>query len=751
MSHLFAPTLARPLFWMLVGLLAAVVAAPLHHGFAQTPGAASPAATPTASPPDAGLAESLRTVGKLDEAIGAYAAVIAEGSQAQRLSARLALAQVLLDVGRADAAVLQLDAYLMEAPAGQELSGAQLLMADALQNAGRYVEAVSLYDTYLRDPRTLAAYAQLGRAQALAWSVDPGAHAGGEAALESDIPPSARNEFILSMAQALEGTQPALARLWYERLRQESDLPSDDALATWRIAQIDGSTGPEALRDILGTYPESATAQALLDDMSAGEESAISPYVIGLVRYHAGQLREARSAFMTAMMQPGSHFDPAIAARASFYLGVLEERDGKLASAAQHYSRVAELDPGVELADDALWWRGRVLERQDRPAKAKAVYAQLIDEFGSSTFASEARFRLGLLEYDSGDFARAASSFEETARNSRGKDRARAQLWQGKALDAAGEDAQSVWDALAANSPTEYYGLRAAVLLGADTGTLRSADLDAADDTNWQAIEGWLAGLGAGDPLAAETALAGNRHWTVAQALLDLGMEHRAAAELEDVLQASLGDPNVLLVLAREFDEIGQAGLSSRAASRLLNQLPQSQLAGAPDDLWRIAYPAPFAEVLDQAADDSDVANLLLLSLVRQESFFDPLAGSSAGAIGLTQVVAPTGDEIAEDLGLDDFDVDDLHRPAVSLQFGAHYLRKQLDLLDDNVYYALAAYNGGPGNAARWASTADGDVDRFVAEIEFSQTEAYVQLVMENLARYRQLYQGYDTPVLPER
>ena len=74
----------------------------------------------------------------------------------------------------------------------------------------------------------------------------------------------------------------------------------------------------------------------------------------------------------------------------------------------------------------------------------------------------------------------------------------------------------------------------------------------------------------------------------------------------------------------------------------------------------------------------------------------------------------------------------------------------QLDSLEGNIYQALAAYNGGPGNADRWAEVANGDVDRFVAEIEFDETLLYVKLVSENLARYRQLYQGYDEPVLPE-
>jgi soluble lytic murein transglycosylase len=154
--------------------------------------------------------------------------------------------------------------------------------------------------------------------------------------------------------------------------------------------------------------------------------------------------------------------------------------------------------------------------------------------------------------------------------------------------------------------------------------------------------------------------------------------------------------------------------------------------------------------LLRESSDEGNVPDVLMLAVVRQESFFDPRAGSSAGALGLTQVIPLTGEAIASDLGIADFQVDQLFRPGVSLRFGARYLGQQLDAFDGNLYHALAAYNGGPGNAERWARAADGDVDRFVEEISFAQTRLYVKLVSENLARYRQLYLGLDAPQLPQ-
>ena len=96
--------------------------------------------------------------------------------------------------------------------------------------------------------------------------------------------------------------------------------------------------------------------------------------------------------------------------------------------------------------------------------------------------------------------------------------------------------------------------------------------------------------------------------------------------------------------------------LSARAATRLLHAVPEKAADEAPGDLWRLAYPVPFVQVLREVVDEEGTTDLLLLALIRQESFFDPLAGSPAGALGLAQVIPPTGRGIAEDLGVTDFD-----------------------------------------------------------------------------------------------
>ena len=272
---------------------------------------------------------------------------------------------------------------------------------------------------------------------------------------------------------------------------------------------------------------------------------------------------------------------------------------------------------------------------------------------------------------------------------------------------------------------------------------------DRAQEPRWGAIEAWLLETTGEDPTAALGALLYDRHWGLGQELLALGLRRKASAEFGLLLEGAGSRPATLEQLARFFHSLAMADLASRAATRLLRAVPEGAAVDAPSDLWRLAYPAPFLQVLREAADEEGTPDLLLLALIRQESFFNPLAGSSAGALGLTQVIAPTGEGIARDLGVVDFEPEELYRPSVSLRFGAHYLRQQLDGFGGNFYYALAAYNAGPGNALRWRDAAGVDVDRFVEEISFSETKAYLKLVSENLARYRHLYGGLDEPSLP--
>ncbi|WP_051471818.1 lytic transglycosylase domain-containing protein [Patulibacter minatonensis] len=100
-----------------------------------------------------------------------------------------------------------------------------------------------------------------------------------------------------------------------------------------------------------------------------------------------------------------------------------------------------------------------------------------------------------------------------------------------------------------------------------------------------------------------------------------------------------------------------------------------------------------YAPLIQAAAQRHGIDPQVFTNLVRQESGFDPSAGSSAGARGLCQLMPGT----AATLG-----VTDITDPAQSLEGGAKYLREQLDRFGGDYTKALAAYNAGPGAVQRY-------------------------------------------------
>jgi soluble lytic murein transglycosylase-like protein len=125
----------------------------------------------------------------------------------------------------------------------------------------------------------------------------------------------------------------------------------------------------------------------------------------------------------------------------------------------------------------------------------------------------------------------------------------------------------------------------------------------------------------------------------------------------------------------------------------------------------------PYGAEITAAAQRHGVDPALLAGLVRQESNFDPAAGSPAGARGLTQLMPGT----AAGLG-----VTDVTDPLQSLDGGAKYLKQQLDAFGGDVTKALAAYNAGPGAVQRYGGVPP-----------YAETQNYVQKVQAFAAAYR--------------
>jgi soluble lytic murein transglycosylase-like protein len=138
----------------------------------------------------------------------------------------------------------------------------------------------------------------------------------------------------------------------------------------------------------------------------------------------------------------------------------------------------------------------------------------------------------------------------------------------------------------------------------------------------------------------------------------------------------------------------------------------------------------------------------LVLTVMKQESAFDPKAVSSKGAMGLMQLMPDTAKQVAGKLKLN-FNKSKLTRNAdFNIALGRAYLDELLNLFDRSYVLAIAAYNAGPQRVLEWMR-AHGDprdngvdVTKWVSSIPYPETRNYVRRVMRNLEQYRSRLAG---------
>ncbi|MCL2297097.1 MAG: lytic transglycosylase domain-containing protein [Proteobacteria bacterium] len=159
---------------------------------------------------------------------------------------------------------------------------------------------------------------------------------------------------------------------------------------------------------------------------------------------------------------------------------------------------------------------------------------------------------------------------------------------------------------------------------------------------------------------------------------------------------------------------------------------------------WSLRYPRPFPEAFQRAGATHGVDENWLYAVARQESRFVPDIVSSAGAIGLMQLMPRTARWVATQRGMNDYRIEYLNDAAVNADFGAFYLRHCLDGLNGSLVLAAAAYNAGPGRARAWRARAaarggaamEGDI--WIESIPFDETRDYIKKVLANARMYAQ-------------
>lgn len=348
----------------------------------------------------------------------------------------------------------------------------------------------------------------------------------------------------------------------------------------------------------------------------------------------------------------------------------------------------------------------RALTLADRAAKRAP------DGFG------DAHWWAGLASWRSKQYEKSAGYFAALADDEKISVamRTAAGFWAARAyLQAEQPDLVNRYLSIAARKPRTFYGLLAAQLLGYTP------------EFNWR-----IPALRADDGAKALSQPRSRR----ALALIQAGERVRAEAEMKFVpLRGTDQDTRILLNIAVHG---GLPRLSYRLGHAVMDG------NGRPYDA--ALYPLP----MWRPTQGFEIDRALIYAMMRRESRFRSRARSPMGATGLMQLMPSTARAVA---GRKVWDGrrSSLFDPELNITLGQKYIRHLLDqtMVEGDLFYTIAAYNGGPGNLYRWKKKLDYQSDAllFIESIPARETRIFVEQVLANYWIYR-LRLNQPTPSL---
>jgi soluble lytic murein transglycosylase-like protein len=322
-------------------------------------------------------------------------------------------------------------------------------------------------------------------------------------------------------------------------------------------------------------------------------------------------------------------------------------------------------------------------------------------------WASQAAWVSGLSSWRLGDYNSASADFQQAARVADQRElRDGGLYWAARAEQAAGRPASVEpllkQAAMSPEAPESFYGLLARETLGMPTKL--GADPFIGNDPpvdQYPNVQRAIEFARMGEPGLAEEML---RH----QALIGAPSEHHALIQVAKRLDL----PAAQLWLAK----YGQYGARADATDRYPNP------RWSPVNGWRVDPALAFGHIV-------------------QESAFRRSAVSTAGAVGLMQVLPITAQQMSQSDGVP-YSRATLTDPRYNLEFGQSFIEKMRrdSSTAGQLPRVIASYNAGPLPVARWATINDkGDPLLWIESIPYWETRYYVPSVLRNMWVYQGL------------
>ena len=529
---------------------------------------------------------------------------------------------------------------------------------------------------------------------------------------------------------------PNLVRAWFEQnpaltgtgAAQHADalLSTGDREGAAQIVRkfwVEGTFGPQQEREFRERYASLLSVKddvARLDRLLWDDDRLSAQRMLSVAPPGERTVAEARMAYASQSSKADALY-AAVPPALRNHAGLMFERLRAKRRENQDLAAIEILDSApADLGRPAAWWGERhIMVRRLIEQKDYATAYRLARNHGQTEGLpfSQAEWQAGwialrLLNQPWPGF----QHFDKLYKNVNSPiSLARGAYWAGRASEAMGHPAVArQWYETAAGHPTTFYGQIAAGKLGRHGSTLPPQPV----------------------PTREEQAAFDRQDMVqVVYLLRRMGRGDEAGPFIKQLAEVTKSPAHYALVtrLAQDYGGRTMAlNLAKRAAQNGI-----VQLAAAYPTLSRVVGAGP--------------ESALVHAVIRQESLFNEGARSTAGALGLMQLMPATAKQVAHQLGVKHSDQKLTDDPNHNIRLGSAYLAQMLDRFNGSYVLAVAAYNAGPGRVGGWVNSIgdprtrdlEGTID-WIESIPIYETRNYVQRVLENLQIYRGQIPGHQ-------
>ncbi len=438
--------------------------------------------------------------------------------------------------------------------------------------------------------------------------------------------------------------------------------------------------------------------QALKYFQMVSRKSDDTKLKIAIIKYRLGQIDEA-SSILSGISSPG----------ALSWMSKVRLKEGRDGEAAEILTQISVLYPNSEQAPEALYSAARLYQVNLNFKKALELYDLSLRKYPNSEFAEDAAWNLGWVHYRNGRLREALATFSSFTNTESPNSSARATYWKARILEKMGRkgEAFNIYETLSRSDNPTYYSYLALKKVSAG----RRVNIPLTSSTKTDVVN--------------KVSPRKNR----AELLVELGMLDDAILEIQEFEKEATNTLD-LIDVSRLYNSAGKFNHSIRIAQNI--RLPQA---------YGLSYPEGFGEIVRLHSRKYQADELIIYSLIREESRFQEDAVSTSGAIGLMQLIPDTGRATAKKVGISGYNTDMLYVPIVNIELGTAYFQEVLEEYNGRIHLAIASYNAGPHNVARWLTRLGGlDIDEFIEEIPYGETRNYVKRVLRSYGVYKAIY-----------